>query len=108
MDEKSQAVDLWAVWGVVLVKVLAAQAGYALGVAFAGTLAFLVKGTAIAISVTVGVGLVFAVVVAYAVGIALDKYKVKENFITLLRSLETPQRDDADSLALQSLYMGGT
>jgi len=109
MDEKSQAVDLWGIWGIAIGQGLIAGVGYSVGAMTGTVLASAVGvGVSATLVVTVGVGILVAVVVSYGVAYLLDKYKVKENLKELLRSLESPKRDDSTSLALQSLYMGVT
>ena len=88
MDEKSEAVDLWAVWGIAAGKALATVAGYELGVMFATGVGTMLGMTTGLIVLTVGVGIVGAALLAYAVGTLLDSYRVQENLQNFLRDIE--------------------
>jgi len=108
IDEQSQNVDLWAIWGVAIASGLAATAAYNIT---AAVTALLLAPTIFAGSVviTVGAGVLASVWVAYEVATLITEHKFKENLIDWLRTMEIGEERSIlnQSLSLESLSLGG-
>jgi len=105
MDEKSQSVDLWAIWGVAIATGVAAAAAYNATAAltviiFAGTI---VSGSIVLI---VGAGIVASVGVAWYIGTLMDEHNIKQNLIEWLRAIEGKEENKVQSIALEGIRKG--
>ncbi len=89
-DKKSQDVDLWAIWGVAIATGVIAAAAYNATAALTATA---LAGTAAAGSIvlTIGIAVVASVWVAWEVAKVMNEYKIKENLIGWLRTMETEE-----------------
>ena len=106
MDEKSQSVDLWAIWGVAIATGVAAAVAYNATAALTTAIVVGLTGAAASMVLVVGIGVIASVAVAWAVGELINEYQVKENLIEWLRAIEGREENKVQSIALEGIQKG--